>query len=164
MKIKEYTINNKTIHEIGRFTILWNDFEYKHLKYGKYNLLKDLYDRIDFDKTSYEILRKYFNDKMISYVKPNLFIKYFFPDEANREAKDEERKHIIAFANNDTSVSESDHFHGCITIIKRYRDNLLHGIKDANGLNSQYDVFCNINNLLESIHYKHIQNNIGEET
>ena len=154
MKIKYYNIYKKTIYEIGKFAILWNDLEYSFLSYGKYRLLEQLYDRIVFDELSYETLRQFFADKKIRYGNTDTFIKCFFPEEADRRPNDNEMKKIIAFVNNDCSFSRSDHFYGCIAIIKRYRDNLMHGIKDAYSLNSQFDIFHMINNFLESIHDK----------
>lgn len=150
MNIYGYEIANEVVAEVGKFTILWNLFEDRFLS----NMtLWNICRTITYDHNYGEDMRLFMVAQSHFYENLDSFIDHFvFTNRAIYQASDNQRRVIRAFLNNDLSVSATDRFYGCMILIKRFRNNLMHGIKSPECLIDQLIVFQDINGLLESLH------------
>lgn len=152
MKIKECKLEDNIVTEIGKFTILWAEFEKEYCNNDcsdkliiqekdsfrvKENLLmcfnNNLHDRME-----------YFNTDIEAYTNYNLI-----PENA-RKPKNEYIKIMKDFINLDELV-KNDWVCGALLYIYRIRNNLLHGLKIISELNKQLDLFKSMNAILKSI-------------
>lgn len=150
MKIKHTEINDAVVSEIGRFAILWNCFEKNYCENNcsinqivqkSKTLIADdkkitsflqvLHDRRDLQYD--QSIEKYINEGL-------------FPGNA-RHTKPEFDSHMRNFMEqtNDGCLT------GCLLIIYRIRNNLMHGLKDIDDLNDQLELFRTAGDVLESI-------------
>lgn len=155
MKLYLSSIDKKTINEIGKFSILWAMFEKKccSVKVGcnnfNYNVLCDVFNKIELDSISVNLLREEIIDRMNNVRKTNIdeyIDKYLHPDGSINSGK-AMRTDIKDFINNEGENINR----GCLTLIYRIRNNLLHGLKGEYELNSQYKMFLSINKVLETL-------------
>jgi hypothetical protein len=56
---------------------------------------------------------------------------------------------MLHFINND--INEIDNIIGCLLIVQRIRNNMMHGLKDICDLNEQLELFQAANEVLEGI-------------
>lgn len=149
MWIKNFELDDGTVMEVGKFAVLWNLFE-KHFCQNKCNpkKLKEIAPEVIIDECVMMNLSKALNirrswfDMMISdYAKESLH-----PENAN-QSKDEDIDYMIQFLefNGDNILL------GCLLVINRLRNNLMHGLKIAEQLDNQIDLFKATNAVLETI-------------
>ena len=164
MNIARYEIKDQVIYEIGRFSILWNEFERRYTNYGR-NSLGRCANELMRNKTAYleffSTLRWYLLEQksFCGIESTQDFVEYFLfteyakrnPDLQSKEEINRQRKiRSICFFLDNTNT-EKETVLGCLYIIHRYRDNLMHGLKNLDGLNNQYTVFKSFNEFLESL-------------
>ncbi len=151
MNVYGYEIADEVVTEIGRFTVLWNLFEDNFLS-GASNLWQACSRIHDYDHTRGGDLRDFMTAQCHRYDNYDDFIDEFvYTSRADYRATDNQRRVIIAFIEDDRSFSEQDRFYGCMLLIRRFRNNLMHGIKAPQCLSDQLAVFRDINAILESL-------------
>lgn len=151
IKILNWQLSDEIVTEIGKFSILWAEFE-KLLGNKCYDeLLLDKKNKIQIEdkilKNFNAILQgrlEYFDENFEVYINYNLI-----PDNAHRP-KDKYIKLMKDFLNLDELV-QADWNCGALLCIYRIRNNLLHGLKCINELDGQLELFKSINNVLENI-------------
>lgn len=154
MIIAKYDIQDEVIIEIGKFALLWNDFENRFLSNGDYKKLPTECEKIIIrNQTSCEEFRCYLcSVREQCAIQDGFYDDFLFPQKSNRKIKDNEKEAIRAFL--EMPLESDKQLYGCLLIIKRYRDNLMHGIKDINLLEEQKSAFEIINEILESLEYR----------
>lgn len=148
INIKKHTLTHDIVAEIGRFTILWSLFEQKQCENDcSANKIKTIYKKLKYDKNKVinfanvlESRRIFLSKSIIDYVNDNLH-----PQNA-RSSNSNCLEEMCDFLNNDDAS-----LYGCLLIIYRIRNNLLHGLKSIEELDGQLELFKAINEVLESI-------------
>ena len=149
MLIKGYSLQEETVFEIGKFTILWNWFEcsWCHNNCNP-RKIKQIATRIHIDEEKQahlaEVLnerRNWFGQLEEEYVRDSLH-----PDNA-RASKEEDMDVMRQFI----TQSEGELTRGCLLVLHRIRNNLMHGMKLLEGLDGQIELFRAATAVLESI-------------
>lgn len=155
MNILGEELENKIVFEIGKFTILWEEFEKNYCsnncnskKILAFSLTISVDNKIlkDFSKELHG-RTEYFNEDIETYTNYNLI-----PQNAHRP-KSKYIKIMRDFINLDELVN-SDWICGALLCIYRIRNNLLHGLKELSELNGQMGLFKSMNKVLENIRRK----------
>ena len=151
MIIAGQRVNNDIVTEIGKFAILWNHFEHFYCN-NKHSLAKNINivaDSIKIDEEKMNIFREALNNRMesrfentITYVSQGLH-----PTGSNKSSK-ENKLYMEKFINNDNN---QNNIIGCLLVIGRIRNNMMHGLKDISELNGQLELFQSINGVLEDL-------------
>jgi len=155
MKILKEELSVKIVKEIGKFTILWAEFEKVYCKFNcSSSQIWDLKDKLIIKETKLlkynQVLQgrlNYFNEEMECYVEYNLI-----PRNA-RPPNNEDKKAMKDFINLDKLVKEYWSC-GALLCIYRIRNNLLHGLKQICELDGQIELFRAMNSVLENIRRK----------
>ena len=151
MNILGEELENKIVLEIGKFTILWAEFENNYCsnncdsnKIWKFSLTLSVDNKIlkDFSKELHG-RTEYFNEDIETYTNYNLI-----PQNAHRP-KAKYIKIMRDFINLDELVN-SYWICGALLCIYRIRNNLLHGLKELSELNGQIGLFKSMNKVLEN--------------
>lgn len=151
MLIRGTELQDKTILEIGKFTVLWGLFERKYCcnPNDKHNRepLAEMYSRISISDRLKETFSKRLHHRWQitqddSYTEDGLH-----PDGANQSSvKQMELMKVFMEA-----PLGADSNAGCLLIIRRIRNNMMHGLKDVGDLDAQVSLFRAMNDILESI-------------
>lgn len=149
MKIKGYEIAEETVMEIGKFTILWSHFEDAFFgnRCNAYKIVKEykkFYIREDAQKQFADALskRRDWTQQLISeYADEGLH-------PGNADQSDDNHK---ALMEEFMEQKGEDLRCGCLLIIHRIRNNMMHGLKSIEYLDDQLELFQAINAILESI-------------
>lgn len=149
MLIKGCDLQNETVLEIGKFSILWNCFEHDWCgNYCNPGRIKSISKTIQVDmaKQAYfaQVLnecRNCFGQLEIDYVRDSLH-----PDNviASKESDIQIMRQFLAQKGDDL-------LYGCLLVIYRIRNNLMHGIKLLEELDGQIKLFRAANDVLENI-------------
>ena len=148
--LKGNQIYEKTIFEIGKFSILWSMLENEifgcHLKMSN---IKDQINKMSYDEDSVRKLKIVINDRKL---KLNVDVWKYTKDhlelpESNKLG--DYKNDVINFIDNDEI-----NIYGCLLFITKIRNNLLHGPKGVYDLDNQLELFKAINDVLENIHKK----------
>ena len=152
MRIKEFELKEETVVEIGKFAILWNTFEHDWFRdHFAYSALKSKEPQIMIDGEKQKELacvinkrRAWFGQSEMDYITDSLH-----PGNAIRSSAEQMSKMY------DFLTQQGDnHVCGCILVIHRLRNNLMHGLKSASQLDDQIDLFKAANSVLETIRRK----------
>ena len=149
MKIRNYNLDDELIIEIGRFSVLWNCFErFQCNNSCNPNSIKSICAKISIEKDKEVALatvlnkrRSYYNMIIPEYVQQGLS-----PTGARQPQEDDKR-----FMEEFLKQSGDDLTCGCLLTIYRIRNNLMHGLKQIEDLNTQLDLFKTVNEVLESV-------------
>jgi len=149
MQIKNFILNDELILELGKFTVLWNLFE---KEYCRNNCTPAAIERIGNQLVINETKRKELY-KVIN------FRRVWFLETAEQYARISlhpgnarmSREHYIDYIRDFIEYKGNDLNIGCLLVIHRIRNNLMHGLKIAEQLNDQLDLFKAVNGVLESI-------------
>lgn len=152
MNILGKELENKTVLEIGKFTILWAEFE-KNYCNNECNS-NAIWDFASISTVNEDFLRD-LCDKLkgrISYlgVNENQYINYNLTPERARKPSQADIKTIKDFIN----FKGENLLAGAMLAIYRIRNNLLHGLKELSELNGQIELFKSMNSVLENIRRK----------
>ena len=149
MNIKGEQLKDEMVMEIGKFSILWNCFERfqcnnncspKEIKIIAPFLNVD----VKYQAKLAEILnqrRSWFGQVISEYVETGLY-------PGNAKPSTEEDKHLMEEF---MEQGDDDLRAGCLLVIYRIRNNLMHGLKCIEQLNDQLELFQALNGVLESI-------------
>lgn len=147
--LKDIVCKKKRFLKLGKFTILWNWFErswcHNNCNPGK---IKQIATRIHIDEEKQahlaEVLnerRNWFGQLEAEYVRDSLH-----PDNA-RASREEDMDVMRQFI----TQSEGELTRGCLLVLHRIRNNLMHGMKLLEGLDGQIELFRAATAVLESI-------------
>ena len=147
MLIKGYDLSNELIIEIGKFAVLWNLFEKNHCNYNTTPAkIVKVCDYVSVSVEKQSALAKALNDRRLCFEQlyTDFIVGGLYSDD--RHPQKAEINHIEAFLK-----QEDNTFYGCMLCISRIRNNLMHGLKDVETLNTQLDIFKAANGILESL-------------
>ena len=149
MKIAGLTVKNNVVTEIGKFAILWNRFEHrfcnnhcnlsKIIENGKSIIIDEI--KLNNFREAVKKRMELFGVDSTTYVFHELHLdkKYMSPEDC--------RRYMEQFIDN----TKPDNITGCLLIIYRIRNNMMHGLKDINELDGQLDLFQAANGVLEDL-------------
>ena len=152
MRIKEFELKEETVVEIGKFAILWNLFEHDYCDNhcNPKKIIEKVSEIYVDDKAQMELSwvlnerRNWSAQLEMDYVRESLH------HESSKKSSEEEMQMMCNFLK-----WEGDNMLcGCLLVIHRIRNNLMHGIKNAEELDDQIDLFKAANNVLENIRWK----------
>ena len=150
MKVAWDNIDNSVVVEIGKFTILWNCFE---RTFCNNNCSPSVIIRISNDividnekkQTLVDVIKRrqylLYDDDVYNYVNDGLHPGNAI--QSNEKFKQYMQEFIDQSSQNSTI--------GCLLVIHRIRNNLMHGLKMPDNLNDQYELFKAVNGVLESV-------------
>lgn len=149
MIIKGHDFHQDTILEVGKFTVLWNWFEYFWCNNDCNSAkIKDVANRVYIDPekqcklaNTLNLRRNLFDQLTIDYVEKSLH------PYNSRLSKSEDLKIMRQFM----EQTGEELPRGCLLILYRIRNNLMHGLKLFEELDEQLDLFCAATAVLESI-------------
>ncbi len=147
MLIKGYDLNDELIVEIGKFAVLWNLFEKNHCNYNTTPAkIVEVCGYASVSEEKQAALAKALNDRRLWFEQlyNDFIVGGLYSDD--RSPKPEEINHIETFLK-----QEGNGICGCLLCVSRIRNNMMHGLKDVEKLNSQLEIFKAANGVLESI-------------
>ena len=152
MFIQGNRLDDELVMEIGKFSILWNCFErFKCNYFCSINKIKEISSLVSIDKEKQAELARVLNERLSwsgqvipEYVKIGLH-----PGNAH-QSQETERILMEQFIKQEGD----DLRQGCLLVIHRIRNNLLHGLKCVEQLNDQLELFKAVNGVLESLDLK----------
>lgn len=149
MKIKNYNLDDELILEIGKFSVLWNCFErFQCSNSCSPNKVKTICAKISIDKNKEVALAKVLNKRRSFYniIIPEYVQQSLSPTGARQPQEDDKRlmEEFLKQSGDDLTC-------GCLLTIYRIRNNLMHGLKQIEDLNTQLDLFKAVNEVLESV-------------
>lgn len=136
-------IDSETLATIGKFTILWHQFEKEYFNnYFKYEKIDNVIKSKNLHITT---------DKLVK-LKEKVISRYIdrtrsYGCEKNAHIKKGLKEEIDKFTDSNTPPT----FLSTICVIYRIRCNLCHGLKDVKDLNNQKDLFEAINDIFLNI-------------
>lgn len=151
MKIKGENLKDDLVIEIGKFAILWNCFERYHCdNFCNPTKIKSICSSISIDKNKQTELARVLNKRRswFGQIIPVYVDTGLHPGNA-RLSKEEERRLMVEFM----KQKGTDLRCGCLLVIHRIRNNLMHGLKCIEQLNDQLELFQAVNGVLESIDF-----------
>ena len=147
MLIKGYDLSDELIVEVGKFALLWNLFErtYCHCECTPSEII-NICGSVSVDKGKQAALAKALNQRRSWF--DQLYTDFIIGGmySYTRPPKEDEINYIEAFLK-----QEDDSVCGCLLCASRIRNNLMHGLKDVETLNSQLDIFKAANSVLEDM-------------
>lgn len=149
MLIKDFVLRDETVLEVGKFAILWNCFERSWCNCDCNSpTIKSIAKTIPIDVEKRDCLAKVLNERRhlfqqltTDYVEISLH-----PPQA-RLSRTEDREVMRQFI----EQTGDDQTRGCLLVLWRIRNNLMHGVKLIEELDGQYKLFCTATAVLESI-------------
>lgn len=149
MLIKGYNLREETIFEVGKFAVLWNWFERSWCDNNCNptkikNIAKTI--PVDIEKQAHlaEVLnqrRHWFGQLEMDYVRDSLH-------PGNARASSEEDMTIMRQFMEQTGDEMT---RGCLLVLHRIRNNLMHGMKLLEELDGQIELFRAATAVLESV-------------
>lgn len=151
MRIKGHNLDDELIVEVGKFSILWNCFErFQCDNNCNAEKIRSVYSRISIDKDKQAELARVLNERRswFGQVIPEYVETGLYPGNA-RQNRPEDRMAMEQFMKQEGN----DLHQGCLLVIFRIRNNLMHGLKCIEQLNDQLELFKAVNGVLESIEF-----------
>lgn len=169
MKIKGHDLKCETVKELGKFAVLWNlfekDFCEKSCNPRKIIKICDsgfvAIDREVMQKLVLELNPSRFGNSI------NVLIIYdgygLYPKDAKQDNKTVIYKaKMLKFLEEPFPENiDSGIYAGCLLVIERIRNNLMHGLKEIELLDYQLPLFCAVNAILENIRNPMLQDTIN---
>ena len=149
MKIRNHNLNDELIIEIGRFSVLWNCFERVQCNNScNPNSIRAICAKISIDKDKEVALATVLNERRSFYnmIIPEYVQQGLSPIGARQPQEDDKRlmEEFLKQSGDDLTC-------GCLLTIYRIRNNLMHGLKQIEDLDTQLDLFKAVNEVLESV-------------
>lgn len=149
MLIKGHNLKKETVLEVGKFTILWNWFERywcdNNCNPGK---IKHIATKIHIDEEKQAYLAEVLNERRNWFGQLEMeYVRYsLHPDNARASRKEDMdiMRRFIAQSGDELTC-------GCLLVVHRIRNNLMHGIKLFEELDGQIELFRAATAVLESI-------------
>ena len=152
MQIKDFVLNDETVLEIGKFTILWNLFEKKYCNNNcSPRVLKRIAPKITIDSDAMKSLSVVLNARRIwlNMLIPEYTQLSLHPKNA-KASSEEDIKCMEQFL----KMEGEELVLGSLLIIHRIRNNMMHGLKTAKLLDDQIELFKAVNLVIENIEKK----------
>ena len=149
------TVKEETCNAIGKFAVLWSQFEIVYFK-NNYNVKS--YERIEVIKSSSEIddLISGIKDTLNSYARETYNVGFTWEEKLCIRKNERNYLETVNSFLNERLVQLDAQIKICIFICGRIRNNLLHGFKDIASLDRQKEIFQILEKFLKYI----IENNI----
>ena len=149
MRIKNFNLNDELVLELGKFTVLWNLFEKKHCRNNcTPSTIERIGNQLVIDEAKRKELYKVINIRRIWFLETAEQYTRISLHPGNARMS---REHYINYIRDFIEYKGNDLNIGCLLVIHRIRNNLMHGLKDVQQLNNQLDLFKAVNGVLESI-------------
>ena len=149
MKIKDYELKDETVLEIGKFAILWNCFENEWCDNNcSPDAIKKISDSIQIDMVKQEEFASILNKR---HDKLKWFEADYVKDSLHPGNDRMSREDDINIMRMFLEQRGEDLVYGCLLVIYRIRNNLMHGLKLPSQLDEQIELFRAANGVLESI-------------
>lgn len=152
MNIAGQNVKRDVVIEIGKFAILWNHFEHFHCNnHCDPSRIKEIANFIVISEDKMNLLREALKNRMdISEEDTHVYVyKGLYPTGSIDTKKEENKQYMERFINNDSD--QMNNTIGCLLIIQRIRNNMMHGLKDISELSGQLELFQAVNGVLENI-------------
>lgn len=149
MLIKDEKIQEDTVVAIGKFAILWNWFEhYWCNNYCNPQKIRNIAKIVHVDMEKQANLSKVLNERRnwFGQLELDYIVNSLHPGNA-RASSEEDIETMRQFM----EQTGDDLICGCLLVIHRIRNNLMHGIKLLEELDGQIELFNAANAVLESI-------------
>lgn len=149
MQIKDFKLKDETVLEIGKFAILWNLFEKRFCNNNcNPNQLRRISPSLTIEPDALKKLAIVLNARRLWFemVISDYARRSMHPGNA-RVSSEENIRCMEQFL----KMEGKELVLGCLLIIHRIRNNLMHGLKVAEQLDDQFALFEAVNNVLESV-------------
>ena len=148
MTIKGFELMDATVMEIGKFSILWNRFEHdwcsNNCNPAKIKAIANIIQlSTEAQAQLAQVINKrrhWFDQLEMDYIRDSLH-----PEHARGSTEDDMELMRKFLAQSGTEPC------GCLLVVNRIRNNLMHGIKMIEELDGQIELFQAANAVLESI-------------
>ena len=151
MKIAGMNVNKSAVTEIGKFAILWNHFEHFYCNnHCDSSRIKEIANFIKISEDKMNLLREALKNRMDIFEEDTTnYVHQGLHPEGARQSSIENKQYMEQFINNDSD--QMNNTIGCLLIIQRIRNNMMHGLKDISDLSGQLELFQAVNGVLEDI-------------
>lgn len=151
MLIKRYEFDDRLVRELGRFTLLWNYFERTYFQNNcTPTRIKNSFVNIQIDSDAMVEFSRVLNNRRQTF---NMLVPEYTNHSLHpRNSRLSSQDNIDMMSN--FLEQKGDLVCGCLLIIHRVRNNLMHGLKCFENINDQYDLFVAVNNVLETVERK----------
>lgn len=149
MLIKEHDLEESTVLEIGKFAILWNWFEHSWCNNNcNSQVIRRIAKTIPINKEKLNQLANVLNERCSwsCQLKTDYILISLHPQNSRMSSKNDIET-MLQFM----EQTGEDLNCGCLLVLNRIRNNLMHGIKRIEDLNGQIELFKAANDVLESI-------------
>lgn len=146
LPVGQYSLKEETIFEIGKFAILWSQFEHICCNSNCTDEnIKRVARKIDIDSYLQEQLASLF----MFYDTSRGTIKLLYPDGSKQPKSEDKYIPINCFLEQKGDIVTLNE--GCLLTIYRIRNNMMHGLKDIAYLDVQIELFRAANAILDDI-------------
>ena len=149
MKIKGYELKDKTVLEIGKFAILWNCFENEWCDNNCSSaVIKSISNSIQIDMGRQAKFASVLNKRhdKLKWFEPDYAKDSLHPGNARMSREDDVNLMRMFLEQRGENL-----VCGCLLVIYRIRNNMMHGLKLPSQLDEQIELFRAANGVLESI-------------
>ena len=152
MRIRNVNLKDETIFEIGKFTVLWSNFEKEKCdndcSLPKLRNMGDVISKISLDTLNrFALTLQKRGEKLTTGNVGKYVAEGFHPDGTRTPLDSDAQESLREFI---TSGGQESHI-GALFAIYRIRNNMLHGLKELVELDGQIELFKAVNNVLEGI-------------
>ncbi len=151
MQIKGRNLENETVLEIGKFAILWNCFEKEYCNNNcKAAVIREKANLIQIDIGTQANFADVINKRRI--ILGQSITEYITNGLHGKNAHgslETDMNTMCKFLEQSGDYDEL--VCGCLLVIRRIRNNMMHGLKAVSELNKQIELFRSANEVLESI-------------
>ena len=153
MRIKGIDLQEETIFEVGKFAILWNWFERSWCRNNcNPKEIQKIANSIAIDAKKQALFAKILNERryLFHQIVPEYVDISLHPPKA-RPSSDDDKEAMLQFM----EQAGDKQTYGCLLILHRIRNNLMHGLKLLEELDGQVELFRAATAVLESMeeHY-----------
>lgn len=151
MEMKGNNLNDKTVLEIGKFAILWNCFEKEYCNNNcKAAVIREKANLIQIDIGTQAKFADVINKRRIKlWQSITEYITNGLHGENAHGSPETDMNTMCKFLEQCGDYDEL--VCGCLLVIRRIRNNMMHGLKAVSELDKQIKLFRSANEVLESI-------------
>lgn len=151
MQIKGRNLKNETVLEIGKFAILWNCFEKEYCNNNcKAAVIREKANLIQIDIGTQAKFADVINKRRIKLGQSiTEYITNGLHGENAHGSPETDMNTMCKFLEKCGDYDEL--VCGCLLVIRRIRNNMMHGLKAVSELDKQIELFRSANEVLESI-------------
>ena len=151
MQIKGRNLKNETVLEIGKFAILWNCFEKEYCNNNcKAAVIREKANLIQIDIGTQANFADVLNKRRI--ILGQSITEYITNGLHGENAHGSPETDMNTMCKFLEQCGDYDELVcGCLLVIRRIRNNMMHGLKAVSELDKQIELFRSANEVLESI-------------